>query len=78
MHALLLSLEGRLAWESSCEARPSHTDAERTGCLQSAIVSIVDGDPKKVAMTFLERALENAPHDSLLALAARIELEQLR
>ena len=50
------------------------TDVERAKSLQSAITSIVGGD-RKWAASVLKEALYHAPNDSLIALAAQVELE---
>jgi len=75
-HILLLSLEGRVK-EACCPAA-SPVDAERANSLKAAVTHIVDGDPSKVVPGILEQAVKNAPKDSLMALAARIELENLQ
>ena len=53
------------------------TDVERAKSLQSAITWILRGDLKWAA-SVLEQSLYHAPNDSLIALAAKIELEALR
>ena len=50
------------------------TDVERAESLHSAVTIIVGGD-WKWASRVLEQALYHAPNDSLIALAAKIELE---
>ena len=71
---LLLSLEKRVKEPPGYRAP---TDVERAKSLHSAITSIVGGDLKWAA-SVLEQALQHAPNDSLIALAAKIELEALR
>jgi len=75
---LLLSVLGRVKGTCCPEKPPNVTDLDRAKSLTAAAAAIADGDPKKLAPGLLEAALENAPKDSLVALAARIEVENLR